>query len=91
VKVRSYVPRTTSDIRDRPAIDGLDEFCECGQHRPAERLCRELGAETLGVIVGDGVVGRPYTGHIGRFDHADKSFVPNRNIGKHRNQTSVVN
>jgi hypothetical protein len=55
--VRGDLARTAPDIGDWQAIG--HEFRERGEHRAAHRVVVEQRRYELGVVVGDGVVGRP--------------------------------
>lgn len=50
---------TATEIGDRPDTGGLHEFGERGKQCTVQWLGRKCGAEELGVVGGDGVVGGP--------------------------------
>jgi hypothetical protein len=59
VQVCRHAAGAATEISDRPGTGGLHEFGERRKQRTVQRLRRKLGAQPLGVVDGDGVVGRP--------------------------------
>ena len=57
-------------VRDRPAVGGLHEFGERGQHRSSQRIYRGRGLDAFDVVGGDGVVRLPDGGQVGGLSHA---------------------
>lgn len=71
VQVCRHAAGAATEISDRPNTGGLHELGECGKQRPVQWLGREFSAHKLGVVDGDGVIGRPSSAQVGRFRHAE--------------------
>jgi hypothetical protein len=69
-RVRRHPAGSATKITHWPGAVRVDEFCEHGQQRTVQGLGRELVADPLGIVGGDGVVARPSDAHVGRLDHA---------------------
>lgn len=57
--MRGHAAGATTEIGHRAGIGRVHQLGEGGEHRPTQWLGLEPGAETLGVVDGDGVVERP--------------------------------
>jgi hypothetical protein len=71
-----HVARATAHVGDRPDIGGEHQLSERAEQRTVQRLGSQLGAEALGVVDSDRVVGRPRSVLVKRLDHARKGNPP---------------